>query len=112
MLSPGPISSGTAVLRGSMAFRMCPSGVQTSPSAWKPGWPLMKPRSTSTSTRASVVSQSAGTVPVMWNHVVPHGRLHSEPTENGAYSWATASANGTGSPGTSHEVTVSGTRSR
>ncbi len=56
--------------------------------------------------------QPAGTVPVTWNHTVPHGRPHGEPTANGAYSCRTASAKGTGSPGAVHAVTSTGTRSR
>ncbi|GAB7303174.1 hypothetical protein MAFF212519_10290 [Clavibacter michiganensis] len=33
--------------------------------------------------RGAVRGPSSGTVPVMWNHVVPHAQLHGVPTANG-----------------------------
>jgi hypothetical protein len=91
-VSPGRTASGTALLNGSMAFTMEPFASHTRPSAWNPGCPFTKPRSRTTSIAVPSVVQSAGTVPVRWNHVVPQGRLHSSPTVKGRNSCVTASA--------------------
>ncbi len=43
---------------------------------------------------------------------MPHGRPHGLPTANGSKEPSTACANGTGSSGTSHAATVTGTDAR
>ena len=91
-----------------MPERTVPDAEYTRPSAWNPGWPAPKPRSTTSSDS----SQADGRVPVRWNHTVCHGQPHADPTGNGVYGCARASANATGSPGTVHACTVSGLRSR
>ena len=64
------------------------------------------------------VGQSAGRqpgrgiCPVTCSQVVPHGRPQVEPISTGSYVCSTASANGTGSPGASQPVTVTGAAAR
>ena len=62
--------------------------------------------------RAPPDRHSAGTAPVTCSQVVPHGRPHRVPISTGAYACVTASAKGTGSPGVSQPVTVTGAAAR
>lgn len=83
------------------------------PSAWNPGAVELKPRSTSSSMRASrSPAHCEGTDPLMRNHVVPHGRPQLAPTSVVSYGRTTASAKGTGSPGASHRSIVTAARCR
>ena len=104
MVSGSPLQE-THWLSGEIALRMLPSARWSRPSAWKPGWVVLKPRSMTSSTSCPGRSrQLAGTVPVAWTHRVRQGAPQASPTLRGRYSWAAASAKGTGSSGTSQPV--------
>ncbi len=102
---------GTNALRGAMPFTTVPSGRYTNPSALKPG-PPVKPSSTLISGAPSDRPRHrSGTVPVTCSHIVDQGGPQGVPGVISVNSWAAASANGTGSPGAVHAVSVSGAES-
>ncbi len=97
----------TQSLYGLRALTSLPSARWTSPSHWKPGIIRSKPRSRTASTVRP--AQSAGTVPVTLNQVVPQAGPHVSPIAQGPYGAARPSATGTGSPGASQRPISSGT---
>jgi hypothetical protein len=99
-------ATGTYWLRGAMPFTGRPAASYTSASAWLPGQSPTKPRSNTASTRRP--AHPAGTVPLARNQLVDHGRPHRSPTRNGRYAAVSASATGTGSSGTGHTASSSG----
>ena len=89
-----------------------PSGRYASPSAWKPGCGGEAQVDQDLGLGPLDTGPVRGTSPVTWIHSVLHGRPHGMPAWIGSYCLVTASANGTGSPGTGHASRVSGTEAR
>ena len=76
-LEVAPGSTGTHLFMGWTALTGLPSGVNTKPSAWKPGPRSLKPRSIVASTLVPL--HGDGTCPVILNQVVDHGAPHLVP---------------------------------
>jgi len=74
---------GTAWFIGETPLIVVPSGRQTSPSAWNPGFDRENPRSITSSTAVPSPDQPLGTSPVTWNQVVPQGAPHARPGATG-----------------------------